>query len=159
MRAPRETPKTGVGVKRSEALVAALLEAKTLKDVENLGSQADLCSALNEVYHPFELSVDSYKDVLTAVNAIRSSLLNLKTYPFVNRQAEVIFSLDELDGKRRNKRLGVTDVMYEDKGLAKQWYRSIAQLIHSDKIGGDPRPIQELNSLYEKITHEPAADE
>ena len=146
-------------MKSSKEIVAALLEAKTVKALEQLGSQADLCKALNEVYRPFELSADTYEKLFAAVEAIRSSLLNLKSYPFVSRQAEAVYSLTELDGKKRNERLGVTDVMFKDKSLARQWYRSIAQLVHSDKIGGDRGPIQSLNKLYEKITHEPAPEE
>lgn len=146
-------------MKSSKEIVAALLEAPKVEDLEPLGSPADLCKALNEVYHPFELSADTYEKLFAAVEAIRSSLLNLKSYPFVSRQAKAVYSLTELEGKKRNDQLGVTDDMYEDKPLARQWYRSIAQLVHSDKIGGDRVPYQLLKKLYEKITHEPAPEE
>lgn len=146
-------------MKSSKEIVAELLEAKTVEDLERLGSQTDLCKALNEVYRPFELSADTYEKLFAAVEAIRSSLLNLNSYPFVSRQAEAVYSLTELEGKKRNDRLGVTDAMYKDKPLARQWYKSIVQLVHSDKIGGGPGPIQLLKKLYEKIAHEPAPEE
>lgn len=146
-------------MKSSKEIVAALLEAQKIEDLERLGSQADLCKALNEVYHPLELSADTYETLFAAVEAIRSSLLNLTSYPFVSRQAEAVYSLTKLEGMKRNDQLGVTDAMYEDKPLARQWYKSIAQLVHSDKIGGDRAPYQLLKKLYEKITHEPAPEE
>lgn len=146
-------------MKSSKQIVAALLEAKKVEDLRRLGSEADLCKALNEVYRPFELSADTYEKLFAAVEAIRSSLLNLKSYPFVSRQAEAVYSLTELEGKQRNDRLGITEAMYDDKPLARHWYRSIAQLVHSDKVDGDRGPYQLLKKLYEKITHEPAPDE
>jgi hypothetical protein len=146
-------------VKSSKEIVAALLEAKEVEDLKPLGSQADLCKALNEVYHPFELSADTYEKLFAAVEAIQSSLLNLKSYPFVSRQAKAVFSLTELEGKNRNDQLGVTEAMFEDKALARQWYKSLAQLVHSDKVDGDRGPFQLLQKLYEKITHEPAPEE
>ncbi|RQM49325.1 hypothetical protein EHZ19_06700 [Paraburkholderia bannensis] len=143
----------------SKEIVAALFEAKKVEDLERLGSQADLCTALNEVYHPFELSADTYEKLFSAVEAVRSSLRNLNSYPFVSRQAAVVYNLTELEGAKRNERLGVTDAMYDDKALARRWYKSIAQLVHSDKVGGDSGPMQSLKKLYEKITHEPAPEE
>lgn len=146
-------------MKTSKEIVAELIDAKKVEELEQLGGVAELCVALNEVYQPFELSADSYEKIFAAVEAIRASLLNLKSYPFVSRQAEAVYSLTELEGSKRNDRLGVTDAMYEDKSLARQWYKSIAQLVHSDKIGGDRQPIQSLKKLYEKVTHEPAPED
>lgn len=143
----------------SREIVAELLEAKSVNDLASLGSEADLCKALNEIYHPFELSADTYEKLFAAIEAIQGSLSNLKSYPFVSRQAEAVFALTELEGKERNVRLGFTDAMYKDSTLSRQWYKSIAQLVHSDKIGGDPSPMQLLKDLYEMITHEPAPEE
>jgi hypothetical protein len=148
----------GVDVKSSKEIVAALFDAKRVEDLERIGSQAYLCEVLNEVYHPFELSADNYEKLFSAVEALRSSLGNLNSYPFVSYQASVVYNLTELEGVKRNKRLGVTEDMYKDKAAAKRWYKSLVQLVHSDKVGGDRRPMQSLNKLYEKITHEPAPE-
>lgn len=154
-----ENFKIGIAVTPSKEIVAALFEAKKVEDLEELGSQHELRKALNEVYRPFELSADTYEQIFAAVEAIRSSLLDLKSYPFVNRQAQAVYNLTELEGKKRNHQLGVTDEMFKDKAVARRWYKSWAQVIHSDKIGGDPSPMQLLKRLYEKITHEPAPED
>jgi len=146
-------------VKSSKNIVSEALAANSIEDLKVLGSAKEICKALNEVYCPFELSADTYEQIFTAVEAIRSSLINLKSYPFVSRAEEVIFCLTEVDSPGRNARLGVEDQMYRDKILAKKWYKSIAQIVHSDKTGGDSRPMQALQELYEEITHEGVGDE
>lgn len=146
-------------MKPSEENFAELFEVKSISDLAKLGSAVDLCKLLNEVYYPFKLDGDTYETIFAAVKAVRESLSNLKSYPFVSRQAEAVFALTELGGKERNVRLGFTDAMYKDTLLSRQWYKSIAQLVHSDKIDGDPGPMQLLKDLYEMITHEPAPEE
>lgn len=146
-------------MKPSEKIFAELFEAKSINDLASLGSEGDLCKLLNQVYHPFRLDADTYEKIFAAIKAIRGSLSNLRSYPFVSRQAEAVFALTELEGKQRNDRLGFTEAMYKDRILSRQWYRSIAQLVHSDKIDGDPGPMQLLKDLYEMITHEPAPEE
>lgn len=143
----------------SAEIIAALFEARKVEDLKILGSVVELQNTLNDLFQPFVLSADTYEQIYLAVDSIRSSLMHLKSYPFVSRQAEAIFSLTELEGKNRNERLGITDEMYEDKDLARKWYKSLVQIIHSDKIGGNPVPVQLLKKLYEKITHEPAPEE
>lgn len=146
-------------MKSSAEIIAALFEVRKVEDLEILGSVVELQNTLNELFQPFVLSVDTYEQIYLAMGSIRSSFMYIKSYPFVSRQAEAIFSLTELEGKKRNERLGITDEMFEDKDLARKWYKSLAQIIHSDKIGGNRVPMQLLNKLYEKITHEPAPEE
>jgi hypothetical protein len=145
-------------VEPSKKIISEIFDAKSVGELKKLGSEAQICKVLNEIYYPFELSVDTHEKLLAAVDTIRSSLFNLKSYPFVSRTAEVVFYLTELDGQARTARLGVTDEMYSDKLLAKKWFRSLAQIVHSDKIGGDSRPMQQLKKIYESITFENADD-
>lgn len=149
----------GVAVKSANEIVTELLEAKTVDDIAKLGDEVYLCKALNEVYAPFVLTVDTYEKLFAGVEAIRRSLRCVRSYPFINRQAEAIFALTELEGRKRNRRLGFTDAMYKDRTLSRQWYRSIAQLVHSDKNGGDSAPMQLLKDLYEMMTHETAPED
>lgn len=46
---------------------------------------------------------------------------------FKNETAELIFSLLELDGERRMKRLGITKIHYYRKGVADKWYADILE--------------------------------
>lgn len=155
---PLEDIHIGRSVNSSSEIITAIFEAKKFEDLECLGREVELQNLLNEVFQPFVLSVDTYEQIFAAVEAIRSSLSYLKSYPFVSRQAQAVYALTELDGVKRNECLGVTEEIYKDKALARQWYKSWAQLIHSDKIGGDPVPMQLLKKLYEKITHEPSPE-
>ncbi|KIK83087.1 hypothetical protein [Pseudomonas sp. W15Feb9B] len=143
----------------SKGIISEILDAKSIEILKGLGSEAEICKVLNEVYHPFELAADTYEKLFAAVDAIRSSLVHLKSNPFVSRQAEIVFCLTELNGTARSARLGITDEMYENKLLAKKWYKSLAQIVHSDRLSGDSRPMQELQKIYESITFESADDE
>lgn len=144
-------------MKPSKEIVAELLEAKSVDILASFGSVEYLLTAINEVYHPFELHADTYERLYEAIEAVRASFLSLKSYPFVSRQAEAVFALTELDGTQRNTRLGYTKAISRNKRLSHKWYRSVAQLVHSDKINNDPVPMQLLEDLYEKITHASAS--
>lgn len=72
---------------------------------------------------------------------------------FKSRQAELLFYLIKLEGKQRNKLLGLTDFHYEDKKTAKKWYREICQYVHPDK-GGDKRAFHVLQKIYDVLIEE-----
>jgi len=72
---------------------------------------------------------------------------------FKSRQAELLFYLTKLEGKQRNKLLGLTDLHYEDKTIAKKWYREICQYAHPDK-GGDERAFHVLKKIYDVLVEE-----
>ena len=69
---------------------------------------------------------------------------------FVSEQQEYIFYLTELDGKCRTKHLGLTEVHYYKKKLAKQWYDNIVnKLTNGDN---DPtKALAELNEIYRLV--------
>lgn len=77
------------------------------------------------------------------------------TSGFFNTEAErVIFLLTHVDGKRRNDELGIRRVMYCDKEKAKQWYKSLARLIHPDKCNHElaSEAFNELQNLHHIMT-------
>lgn len=49
---------------------------------------------------------------------------------FKSKQAEYLFYLTKLEGKQRNNLLGLTDEHYENKEVAKKWYKEIANYVH-----------------------------
>jgi hypothetical protein len=67
---------------------------------------------------------------------------------FKSKQAEYLFYLTKLEGKQRNNLLGLEDSHYEDKEIAKKWYREIANLVHPDK-GGNNEAFNTLNKIYQ----------
>ncbi|MFK5949009.1 MAG: hypothetical protein QM500_09615 [Methylococcales bacterium] len=83
---------------------------------------------------------------------------NYKNETFVSEQAELIFYLTELEGKQRNKALGIRDEHYENKAVAKKWFRRISQKVHSDK-GGNDAAFKTLCALHEVMTDDDFGDD
>lgn len=77
---------------------------------------------------------------------------------FKSEQAKVIFLLVYMSGKRRNEHLGITSEMYENKKLARKWYKRLATLTHPDKEGGDAVAFNNLVSLYTIMTDDWGCD-
>ncbi|MEN5314357.1 hypothetical protein [Pseudomonas koreensis] len=146
-------------MKESREYLSKILDAESIEDLMGVGPASDILNKLNANFHPFVLTVDSYKDLLEAVKAVRRSWPKENKGPFVSRQAEIVFYLTKTDGKLRKKFLEITDEHYRDRKLAKKWFKSLAQIIHSDKIGEDPIPFQTLSKIYEEMTHEDDGDE
>ncbi|MEZ9367201.1 hypothetical protein AB4167_22180 [Vibrio sp. 10N.286.49.E11] len=72
---------------------------------------------------------------------------------FVSETEKYIFCLTKLDGKNRQKNLGVSGLHYKNKDLAKKWMFKISHKIHSDKCN-DPRAkdaMVELESMYKEM--------
>jgi hypothetical protein len=61
-----------------------------------------------------------------------------------------LFCLLNLDGKNRQKNLGVTIFHYKDKAIAKNWYKKIVQKIHPDKCS-DNRAVSAMKVLDEML--------
>lgn len=141
-------------MKESKEYLSKILDAETIEDLMGIGPASEILNELNTSFHPFVLTTDSYKDLLEAVKAIRKTWLKGIKGPFVSRQAEIIFYLTKTDGKLRKKFLEITDEHYRDRKLARKWFKSLAQIIHSDKIGEDPVPFQTLSKIYEEMTRE-----
>lgn len=85
------------------------------------------------------------------IEKLNNEIKNLKNYDsstFSSKQQELIFYLTQLEGKQRNKLLGIKDEYYEDKKLAQRWYRNIAKYVHPDQ-GGSSEAFNTLNKIYE----------
>lgn len=83
---------------------------------------------------------------------------NYKNKTFVSEQAELIFYLTELEGKQRNKALGITDEHYENKVVAKKWFRVISQKVHPDK-GGNDAAFKTLSALHKVMIDDDFGDD
>ena len=69
---------------------------------------------------------------------------------FKSKQAEYLFYLTKLEGKQRNNLLGLTDEHYENKEVAKKWYKEIANYVHPDKTG-NKIAFLELKKIYDVL--------
>lgn len=69
---------------------------------------------------------------------------------FKSNECKYIFALVKLDKEPRAEILGITLSMYEDSKKAKEWYKSIAKIIHPDKSKHPDaeEAMSKLNELY-----------
>ena len=72
---------------------------------------------------------------------------------FKSKQLEFLFYLIKLEGKQRNKFLKLTDEHYQNKILAKKWYKEISKYVHPDK-GGDAKAFIVLTDIYKLLIEE-----
>ena len=75
------------------------------------------------------------------------------TIYFNSKASEYIFYLIELDGDIRMKKLGITNVHFKNKRLAKKWREQISKAIHPD-VCQHPYATQamsKLNELYNQM--------
>ncbi len=72
---------------------------------------------------------------------------------FKSKQAELLFYLTKLEGKKRNELLGLTNAHYENKELAKKWYQQINKYAHPDK-GGSKEAFIVLKKIYDILIEE-----
>ena len=72
---------------------------------------------------------------------------------FISPIHRFIFALVELDGESKQRVLGITQELYNDKEKAKSWRDSIAKQIHPDccKIEGADCAMAKLSELYTRM--------
>lgn len=72
---------------------------------------------------------------------------------FISPQAELIYSLVNLQGEAQQKALGITVDLYKTNSKAKTWWRNLTRIVHPDKCkhSGAEFAAAELNRLYEEM--------
>jgi len=125
-----------------------LIEVRTVADLEELGSVDEIRQQLQKIVDPLRVEGSSYIELFAIVKTLQEKWLDFREGPFVSSQAELVFYLTKLDGSVRNRLLGITDALYHDPKMAKQWFRSLRKLVHSDR-GGDDDAFHALQDLYD----------
>ena len=121
---------------------------RSIDDLRSCGSISDLVEKIYCIIRPLKIDANTYEDLFEVVVLLQKNWLPLIKGPFISRQAEIIYYLTKLEGKQRNKALGMSDDIYEDPEKAKEWYRGLVGLVHPDK-GGDEAAFVVLKKLYE----------
>lgn len=124
-----------------------LLKVKTIDDLKLMGSVNEIISEIEKNIAPLKVAANSFEELHNVVVTLRKHWLPFFKGPFVSKQAEYIYYLTILEGKQRNRALGIRDEYYENPEVAKKWYKKIARYVHPD-IGGDKRAFTVLNKLY-----------
>lgn len=125
-----------------------LEEISSVEDLRKAGNIPDLVKQIKNTISPLTIEADTYDELFDVVIFLQKNFVSFIKGPFISRQAEFIYYLTELEGKQRNRAIGITDNHYEDKDIAKKWYKEVSQLVHPDK-GGNATAFNVLRKLYE----------
>lgn len=125
-------------------------EIESIEQLKNLGSIGDVQAELEELIKPLKIQASTYEEIYQVVLLLKSKWIDFSAGPFVSETAEYVYYLTKLDGKQRNDALGITDEIYDDKALAKKWYKKIAQKVHQDK-GGSDHAFRVLSEIYKVL--------
>lgn len=128
-----------------------LPKVKSVKSLMKLGNIEDISREIREIMSPIDVKIESYQDAYDAIGVLKKKWVPWQPGPFLSKTSELCFVLTEMDGKKRNKYLGITEDMYRDKKKASKWYKDIAKYVHPDLIGGDEKPFIALKEVYNII--------
>jgi len=136
-----------------------IFKISNIDDLKSLGKFSEVKSNLKKIVCPLELKARSWEEIFKVVKLLQEKWIDAIPGPFVSRQAEIIFYLTKLDGKKRNEFLGLAEEHYKDINLAKKWHRSLRKFVHSDRKGGNDAAFIALEKLYKIVTYQGDGDE
>ena len=122
-------------------------------DPEKLGTIEELTAIINEFMQPFLINAKNYDELNDAIDFMKKNI-DFSNNIFCSKEKEYLFYLTKLEGKQRNKLLGIADIHYENKNVAKDWYREIAKYVHPDKNKNSDANIAFtiLSEIYNTMT-------
>ncbi|MEG1132156.1 MAG: hypothetical protein RSD77_07550 [Romboutsia sp.] len=126
----------------------------TIEDLKKLGSIEVIIEIIEEIIKPIKIKATSYEDLFEYIKVLQHNWIDFGADEFFkSEESKYLFCLTQVDGKKRNAVIGLTDDLYDDKSLAKKWYRNIAKIIRSDIKTDDKtkNAFNELHKLYKTI--------
>jgi cell division protein FtsB len=72
---------------------------------------------------------------------------------FVSPDAEIVYTIINLDGEQRLKALGINKSHFKDSDKAKKWRNDLAMKVHPDKCTHPhaARAMEEITALFENM--------
>lgn len=125
-----------------------------VEELKKLGSVEDIITIIEDIINPIQIKATSYEDLLEYIKVLQCKWTDFQDDEFFkNQESKYLFCLTEVDGKKRNEVIGLTDELYDNKNKAKKWYRNIAKIIRPDIKNDDrtKKAFNELNKLYKNI--------
>lgn len=123
---------------------------QSIEEVKKLGTEEEIKNLIEDIISPIKIIAETYEEIFEIILKLQEKWIDFKKGPFINKQEEYIFYLTELEGKQRNNKLGIVNELYEDKKLAKSWYKNIAKYVHPDKSKcKDETAFKVLNDIYQ----------
>ena len=131
---------------------------QSIDELKQLGTVEEIKKVLNKIITPLQIKASSYKELFDSLKILQEKHIDFINSPFKSKQDEYLFYLTQLEGGQRNKLLGLTDKHYEDKQLAKKWYKQISNYVHPDKIhsykDGKNKAFNILTNIYNVLIEE-----
>lgn len=135
-----------------------LYEVKTIDDLKELGPLNEIVQQVEKEVFPMRIFANSYGELLEVISVLQDKWIPFNTGSFVSKRKEYIYYLLEHEGEKREKLLGISDDVYEDKKKANKWYKEIAKIIRADL--GDcedaKKAFQTLQVIYQDLTDDEA---
>ena len=125
-----------------------------IEELKKLGLVENIIATIEEIIKPIKIKATSYEDLLEYIKVLQCKWMDFQNDEFFkNEESKYLFCLTEVDGKKRNESIGLTDDLYDDKDKAKKWYRNIVKIIRPDIKHDDKtkKAFNELNKLYKTI--------
>ncbi len=133
--------------------IGELRNIQSIDELEKLGSEEDIKFFLERIVIPLKINVSSYQEIYETLKILQQKHVDFIDGFFKSKQDEYLFYLTKLEGKQRNQLLGLTDEHYENKKLAKKWYKEISTYVHPDK-NGDENAFSTLSNIYKILIEE-----
>ena len=133
--------------------IEELKNIQSIDELKKFGSEEDIKKILEKIVFPLKINACSYQEIYETLKMLQQKHVDFIEGFFKSKQDEYIFYLTKLDGKQRNQLLGLTDEHYENKELAKKWYKEISNYVHPDK-NGDENAFHILKNLYDILIEE-----
>ncbi|MDM8558934.1 hypothetical protein [Candidatus Parabeggiatoa sp. HSG14] len=133
-------------------------ECNSINQLKELGSFREVKKIINTDFEgKFVLKSRGWSNLLEKINFLSNIFgkSNNKVWHdgFISETEKYLFCLLELDGKNRQRILGVNGLHYKNTEIAKRWKRKIIQKIHTDKCSDSraPAAMQVLEEMYQEM--------
>ena len=113
-------------------------DAQSVKELKEIGSLEEVVALVsNELGKGLSVSANNWDELLFSIQSLNALFANRdqgwsEDY-FKSPTDKLIFSLIELDGKNRQKQLGIGPLHYKNSDLAKKWKKETATKLHEDR--------------------------
>lgn len=126
----------------------------SVDELKKLGSVDEIIVTIEEIIKPIQIRATSYEELFEYIEVLKCKWIDMQEDEFFkSEESKYLFCLTEVDGKRRNEVIGLTDDLYDDKDKAKKWYKNIVKIIRPDIRSNDKtkNAFNELSKLYKTI--------
>lgn len=128
-------------------------ECNEIPELKAIGNFREVKSLISDDLNgKIKITAKSWSDLLEKIVILKELFSSSKSENkvwcdgFESESQKYLFCLTKMDGKNRQKNLGVGGLHYRNKELAKKWRKKIAQKIHPDKCS-DSRAREAMEVL------------